>query len=158
MTESIRGDVLTKERTAKLDIQIVQGKRGGVEFRSTQIPIDHYFKRRIFNEAEYRAASKLFYDFTVSGQTPGMTLDLMPSKTSPGGFTMAQLEARERWRLAINAIHGTIAKMMVINVCCYGHWLADTNYLHYKSSRHAMARLHEALDDLIKYYDANRKI
>lgn len=157
MIDTIRGDVLTKERLEKRDIEVVEGKRGGVEFRSTQVPIDYYFKRRILSEIEYRAASKLFHDFTVSGQMPGMTLDLLPaSKSSSGGFTSAQLEARERWRLGMQSISGTIAKMMVINVCCYGYWLKDTRYLHYKTSTDAMARFHEALGDLTAHYDLTR--
>lgn len=148
----ISGDVLTKSRQLKGDVQMIEGKRGGIEFRAVQIPIDYYLKRSIITKLEYHAANKLYRDFKLSGQTSGMTINLDPVKGGQKSFSEAQMEARERWRLAIGAVNGSIAKLMIIHVCCYGHWLKDTDYLHYKSSQHAMARFHEAVGDLISHY------
>lgn len=152
--DAIRGDVLTKERVKKRDVIIIEGKTGGVEYRATQIPIDFYLKRKNINQKEYNAANKLFRDFTLSGQTSGMTANLNPTRSGGGAFTTAQLEARERWRNAVDAIYGLVARQMVIDVVCYGYWLKDGNYIGYKTGQMAMPRFKEAINDLIKHYDA----
>ena len=152
--DAIRGDVLTKERAKKRDVLIIEGKTGGVEYRATQIPIDFYLKRKTITQKEYNALNRLFRDFTLSGQTSGMTANLNPTRSGNSTFTTAQLEARERWRNAVNAIYGLIARQMIIDVVCYGYWLKDGSYGGYKNGQLAMPRFKEAISDLIKHYDA----
>lgn len=153
---AIKEHVLTDARIGLNDVRIELGKNGGFELRASQVPIDHYYRRGIIDDNEYFAANKLYRDFVISAQTPGMTMNLDPIRGGERGFTEAQLEARERWRKAILAVSGSIAKIIIIDVCCYGRWLKDTHYKHYKNSQQAMARFHEALDDLISFYDFTR--
>lgn len=152
----IRGDVLTNARLAKKDVRIEESNRGGIGFYSDQMPVDLYLRRNLISRSEYRAANKIYRDFFISGQTPGMTINLDPIRGGERNFTQAQLDARDSWRAAMKSIGGAIGQLMVLNVCCYGFWLNDIKYLHYKTSQLAMARFHEALEDLIKYYDLTR--
>lgn len=150
--KAIKKHVLTDARIERNDVDIRLSNRGGYDLKTSQIPIDFYYRRGLLCQDEYRAANKLYRDFSLSGQTPGMAINIDPVCSGEKNFTDAQMEARERWRHAIMAIRGNIAKIIVIDVCCYGYWLKDTHYKHYKTSQERMARLHEALDDLVAHY------
>lgn len=150
--KAIKEHVLTDARIGLGDVDVRISNRGGYDLRASQVPIDYYFKRSLINQDEYNAANRLFRDFSLSGQTPGMSSNLDPNGGGGIGFTHIQLEARERWREAVKAIHGQIAKSIAVDVCCYGYWLKDTHYKHYKTSQERMARFHEILDDLISHY------
>lgn len=151
--EAISGDVITPARLRQADVEIKRGTRGGISFETTQLPIDVYLRRKTITVDEYGAANRLYRDFSMSGQTSGMTINLDPVRGGVKGFTEKQLEARERWRLAIGAVGGNIGKMMIINVCCYGYYLSEISYRYYKDSSRAMARLHEALAELVEHYN-----
>lgn len=151
--DALSGDVITTARLRQADVEITSGARGGISFKTAQLPIDVYLKRKVISQDEYYAANRLYRDFTRSGQTKGMTVDLTRMHGSGNHFCEKQLEAREHWRLAIKAIQGDIGKMMVINVCCYGFYLSEVSYRYYNNSGRAMARLHEALENLVEHYN-----
>lgn len=150
--KAIKDHVLTEARIDLDDVEVRISNRGGYDLRTNQVPIDYYFRRGLLSHDEYNAANKLYRDFVLSAQTSRMIMNLDPIKSGEKNFTVAQMEARERWREAIMAIHGSIAKIIMIDVCCYGYWLKDTHYKHYKTSQERMARFHEALEDLVMHY------
>lgn len=149
--EAIRGDILTGARQKRGDVDKTESPRGGVEFRTAQTPMDFYLKRRNITPHEYRAGERLFRDFALSGQTPGMIYNLDPVRGGERQFTHSQMEARERWRRAIGSVQGKVGQLMLLNVCCYGYWLKDVNYMPYKSKQ-SMPRFREALEYLIDHY------
>lgn len=167
-TSAIKKHILTDARIAMGDVQIRIGKREGFDLKAAQVPIDYYYNRKLITHLEYIAANKLFRDFVISGQIPGMISNLDSIRGGYRGITQSQMEARQRWRDAIDSIHGTIGQLMALNVCCYGYWLKDginnkgnrskpaMNYLHYKTAQEAMSRFHEVLSDLIEHYDLTR--
>lgn len=149
--------VLTPERVAHGEVRVRVSKRLGYDLKVSQVPLELYLSRHIISYSEYRAGSNLYRDFFISGQIPGMTINLDPIRGGERNFTQAQLDARQRWREAMKAVHGTIGQLMALNVCCYGYWLKDIPYLHYKTSQQAMARFHEAMEDLVTHYNLDEK-
>jgi hypothetical protein len=153
----IDGDVITEARKKHGNVEMVEGERGGVSFKVAQIPLDVYMARRVISYPEYYAGNRLFKDWTASGQSQGVTANLNPVRGSGKGMSNSQMEARDRWIKAVMAINGTVARKMVVDVCCYGYSLKDASYGHYKNVNQAMARLHEAFDDLIAHYQDGKK-
>lgn len=158
--EVIAGDVLTKARRKRGDVEMIDGTRGGVEFRAMQLPMDFYYKRRLITKLEYINASKLYRDFYISGQTTKLTcnLDAIRSDDQKAYLpaTQTQREALDNWRSAISSIHGKIGQLMALNVCCYGYWLKDINYMPY-NQKQSLPRFREALEDLRIFYDDAKK-
>ena len=160
MNEAIKGDVLTSARNKHKDVEITESSRGGISYEVAQVPIDWYLKRRHISKAEYRAANRIFTDWALSGQSNGVTANLTDAQVRGvlgqwRSLSEAQQGALDRWKKAIYAINGKIGQLMVINVCCYGYWLKDVNYLPYREAQ-AFPRFREALEDLLKHYDNNR--
>lgn len=166
------GSILTEARLKKGDVEIVEGTRGGISFKTTTIPIDYYFKRSIISPMEYGAANRFFKDFYHAGMAnhSGVNMDAVRSANA-GSFlprSESQRDALTRWRDAVSAVHGAIGKKMIVNVCCYGYWLKDGlpkkkseltgwDYAYYNDAAAAMSRFHEALSDLTRHYDGLRK-
>lgn len=132
--------------------------RGGITtIRITKHCIlDHYAARGYVTEDERVAGDRLFRDFSFSAQTAGVTsqMDSYGVRSNPleCKLTESQMDARDRWRKAIDAVGGKIGQLMVLNVCCYGYGLNDINYMRY-NNRSSWDRFHEALDDLMKHYN-----
>lgn len=171
MQIAIQGDVLTKSRAKRRDVEISENKeRGGIAFFTSQMPIDFYLKRKLISKREFYAGNKLYKDFMISGQVPGMVVNLDAVRSGGRDFTDMQMEARDRWRKAMGAVHGKISHLMLLNVCCYGKWLKDeyynddgskkcvkqVNYLPYRTTQEAMSKFREALSELIAFYDLTR--
>lgn len=154
---AVENTVLTPERIAMGDVRVRVGKRLGYDLKASQLPLEIYHNRGIINYIEYLAGNKLYRDFFISAQTPGLTINLDPIRGGERNFTQAQLDARERWRQAMKSVSGAIGQLMALNVCCYGYWLKEIPYLHYKTSQQAMARFHEAMEDLIVHYKLDEK-
>lgn len=154
--KAIKEHVLTTARILQNDVRVeISERRGGYELKTVQIPLDHYIKSRVIEVEEYQAGNRLFKDFYLSGQTSNLTVNLNPMRAGEvKAFlpsTDMQREALDRWRKAMNSVHGLLGKLMVQNVCCYGYWLGDTTYGAY-NERSAMHRFREALGDLIEFY------
>lgn len=153
---AIKKHVLTEARNSQDDVRVeVNMDRGGYELKVTQVPLDHYYRSRVISLTEYRAGNRLFRDFYISGQSSNLTVNLNPVRCGEAKsflpVTQMQRDALDSYRKAMQAISGKIGQLMVNNVCCFGYWLKDMKYLHYKD-RSAMDRFHEALNDLIDFY------
>lgn len=158
---AIEMHVLTDSRRELGDVRVLTSKKGGYSLRATQDPMDLYYRRRMLGDEEtgyerYAAGRRLYRDFYVSGQEAMLTIDLnrvrSPDKRVFMPSTERQRIALDEYRKAIDAVHGVIGKLMVINVCCYGYFLKDIQCRYYKNSEHALPRFQEALDDLAAFY------
>lgn len=152
--EEIRGDVLTKAEMQQRGITVTEGKRGGVEFRALNGPVDFYYRRGLLPDHEYRAAERFYKDFYKSGQMFSGTCDPNAVRSNEQRaylpVTDMQREALDNWRRALEAVNG-IGKNMVIDVCCYGYWVKDHSYAPF-DNRGAMLRFREALSELADHY------
>ncbi len=173
-SQAILGDVIHKARLKQGEVEITHSSRGGISFEVKQIPLDYYYRRGLLNIHEYNAANSLFCDFYLSGQTTAKTIKYGDHPLGVNkaylGHTEIQLNALERWRNALEYVKGQIGRQMVINICCYGYKIKDAyskssavmqnapvmSYFPYKTPQQAMARFHEALDDLIEFYELTR--
>lgn len=130
---------------------ITDGVRHGVYTNTVQIPIDYYRKKAQITNSQWEAGNRLFKDFSTSGQLQSITMN--PDSSGNGkDYTDKQMEARLRWREAIDSVPGVIGKMLVTNICCYGYMVRDIEARYYRRPNEAMARFREALDDLAQGY------
>lgn len=154
--KAIKDCILTEARINMDDVEVTLSDREGYDLRVKQVPIDHYLKRRIINLKQYRAANRLFKDFYLSGQSMNLTVNLAAVRANEKRIFMPlsdmQREALNNWRNAVSAINGKIGQLMILNVCCYGWWVNDMNYVPY-DKRGAISRMKEALDDLVDFYE-----
>lgn len=154
--EALRGDIITKERMKMADVERLEGKSGGLEFRvKAQIPLDYYFNKRLIEKNEFIAGSRIFKDYVISGQTHSCTVNLNAIRSDGREITEKQLEALQNWRQAIDSVSGTMGKLMIWNVCCIGMYLKDISYSPY-NNRQALPRFREALNDLHIHYEKNK--
>lgn len=155
--KAIKEQVLTDARIDMNDVEIRLGDRqGGYDLHVKQVPIDHYLKRRVIDLKQHRAGNRLYRDFYLSGQSMNLTVNLAAIRANDKRIFLPlsdlQRESLDNWRKAIAAIHGKIGQLMILNVCCYGFWVNDMNYIPY-DKRGAISRLKEALDDLVDFYE-----
>ena len=136
------------------DFEVLLGANRGYSVeRSVSDALHLYFKRGYITEAMFMAGRKLQDDFDFAGI---FCIKAMLLREAPGGtakeFTEAQLDARQRWRDAIDSVSGRDGRLMVLDVCCYGDTLVRGDYLLYKNPDSRMPRFVEAMDDLARHY------
>jgi len=136
------------------NVVIEISERGGYTItRKSADPLRLYKARGNIDAKMYEAGLILQADFDHAGI---YCVKAMLMREAQGGtakdFTEAQLEARDRWRKAMKAIHGADAKRMVIDVCCYGKALAACEYKLYRNEKSRMPRFLEAMEELVKHY------
>lgn len=149
--KAIKDHVLPPEQHSQFDVLL--GERGGYDInRKVKDPLHMYYRRNSITEQMYDAGVRLHTDFTIAGIYCIRAMNMAETRSSGQGFTIAQLEARERYRNAIAAVNGLVGKLMVNNVCCYGKALNETEALPYNSGNQKMARFIEAMADLQTHY------
>lgn len=136
--------------------------RGGALRNMTGVPLDYYYNKtrngeRVITKRQHEAGERFWNDFMRSGlyspTAPNFNADIIDG-TTRSSPTERQAEAFQRWTKARAAISGRTAKVIVINVCCFGFMANDllVDMQYYKRVDQIMPILKEGLDELAEFY------
>jgi hypothetical protein len=134
--------VINAQRKAARNIVMVEGDRGGKEFRSIVYPLDFYVARRHISAEQYKAGDRLRSIFNLSIlRERYVRMNYGDVGGNSDGFDMA-LAPRDFLK-AMEAIRRDRDKTTVRVVCC-----EEKN----AGKRGGMDSLKAGLDDLVKHF------
>ena len=127
----------------------------------TTPPVDRYFQRGEITQQQHITALRLYTHFHHAGLFPSSvptTAFATPIARQSGdpSFTERQVEHRQMWRDALNAVTSKSAKLVVLNVVCYGFFVRDLQMSYYKTPTQIMPLLREALDEIFGYWEKTK--
>lgn len=110
-------------------VQMPDGAQNAVWVNKRESPLDWLRRRRdgrgvpLLGAAEYAAGCRLRADFTYAGLSPRMSVDWAAVRVDAAGRDPAvlsdgQLDARQRFRCAIDAA-GPECAALLIDICCF---------------------------------------
>jgi len=124
-----------------------------------QVPIDYYYhmSRGGITKPQWEAGNKIYSLYERAAFRSSGTANLSGVFVQRAGGdknrSESQYIAYEAFYEALDALgKGSVAREIILKVCCEGFFLVDLKVPYYKSSNQLMPRLCEALDILVGHF------
>lgn len=153
--------------TPELEQHHIVEQIGKQRFVRTSVPIDYYLHKRYIKRHLWEAGELLFFYWYHGAEKSAYVTVRDPREPKGRGDSFRKEQMEQTYKAAMLAIRGVVPRLMVLNVVCYGEWLAHLNQDEMiKAASHpapvALARafgknkrmqlLKDGLDDLAKHF------
>ncbi len=152
------------DKIAALDCGTPELQARGIYFTGTNeservahtkstVPLDYYVGRSLISDEQFKAGSEFFrlwFYGAEKGNCPQMRFGIESGGTIDFDSAVALEQLYQR---AEKSIKGTIQRLVVYRVCCWGEW---AGYLNYVGEKRRMQMLKDGLDDLVRHFKGKR--
>lgn len=111
--------------TPELHQRAVIETDGKATYNRSTTPMDYYLHRSIIQRHHWEAAEMLYFYWYHGAEKSAYVVSRDPRAPKGKGDQYKREQMEQSYKAAMAAITRTVPRLTVLNVVCYGEWLAD---------------------------------